>query len=50
MTDHSPKKQLTDHGRTIYFFLITFYPFYKVGVEIPQIITNLYWKWQTVIL
>ena len=43
MTDHNPKKSLTDHGRKIYFFWpspIPFYPFYKVGVEIPQIYTE----------
>ena len=43
MTDHNPKKSLTDHGRKKYFFWpspIPFYPFYKVGVEIPQIYTE----------
>ena len=43
MTDHNPKNSLTDHGRKIYFFWpspIPFYPFYKVGVEIPQIYTE----------
>ena len=41
------KNSLQIVARQFTFLLITFYPFYKVGVGNS---TNLYWKWQTVIL
>ena len=52
MTDQSPTKKTAYRSwpRQFTFLVITRYTFYKVGVEIPQIIRDLYWKWQTVIL